>query len=54
MFYSEINPGFSKALLLNPVTDLQAALDTALDELEPGERVGFLPHASSTIPYVKA
>jgi nickel-dependent lactate racemase len=53
MFYSEMNIGFSKALLLNPVTDLQTALDTALADLEPGEHVGFLPHASSTIPYVK-
>jgi nickel-dependent lactate racemase len=52
MFYSEMDPDFSKALLLNPVTDLQAALDTALAKLEPGEHVGFLPHASSTIPYV--
>jgi nickel-dependent lactate racemase len=54
MFYSEMDVDFSKALLLNPITDLQAALDTALAELGPGEHVGFLPHASSTIPYVKA
>jgi nickel-dependent lactate racemase len=53
MFYSEMDIGFSKTLLLNPVADLQSALDTALADLEPGEHVGFLPHASSTIPYVK-
>jgi nickel-dependent lactate racemase len=54
MFYSEMDMDFSKALLLNPVTDLQAALDAALTGLKPGQHVGFLPHASSTIPYVKA
>jgi len=54
MFYSEMDLDFSKSLLLNPISDLQAALDNALAGLEPGEHVGFLPHASSTIPYVKA
>jgi len=39
-------------LLLHPVTDLQAALDAALADLQPGEHVGFLLHASSTIPYI--
>jgi len=53
MFYSEMDIDFSKALLLNPVTDLQAALDTALADLRPNEHIGFIPHASSTIPYVK-
>jgi nickel-dependent lactate racemase len=54
MFYSEMDLDYSKALLLNPVTDLQMALEAALAELKPGEHVGFLPHASSTIPYIKA
>ena len=53
MFYSEMDINLSKALLLNPVTDLQSALDSALADLGPGEHVGFLPHASSTIPYVE-
>ena len=53
MLYSEMDQDFAKALLLNPITDLQTALDTALTELKPGERVGFLPHASSTIPYIE-
>ena len=53
MFYSEMDVEFSKALLLNPVTDLQAALDEALADLPPGEHVGFMSHASSTIPYVE-
>lgn len=53
MFFSEMDVNFSNALLLNPVTDLQAALDAALAGLQPDERIGFLPHASSTIPYVE-
>ena len=53
MFYSEMDINVSKALLLNPVTDLQAALDAVLANFQPGEHVGFLPHASSTIPYVE-
>jgi hypothetical protein len=43
----------ASTLLLNPVEDLQTAIDTALAYMEPGERVGVLPYASSTIPYIK-
>lgn len=53
LFYSEMKPDFSKALLLDPVTDLQQTVDALTKELRPGERVGFLPHASSTIPYIR-
>jgi len=53
LFYSEMKPDFSKALLLDPVSDLQKTVDALTKELKPGERVGFLPHASSTIPYVR-
>lgn len=53
MFCSSMAEGRSRALLLNPVRDLQAALDLALPGLRPGERIGVLPHASSTIPYVE-
>jgi len=52
LFYSEINKEFSKTLLLEPITDLQQAIDSLTKELDPGERIGYLPHASSTIPYV--
>jgi len=41
-------------LLLNPVEDFQIAIDLALVDLQSNERVGILPHASSTIPYFKA
>lgn len=53
MFCSGMEERLSRALLLNPVRDLQAALDLALRDLQPGERIGILPHASSTIPYVE-
>ena len=53
MFYSEMDLGLSRDLLLNPVKDFQAAIDKALVSLIPGERVGIMPHATSTIPYLK-
>jgi nickel-dependent lactate racemase len=53
MCFSEMVYDFSQALLLNPVKDLQTAVDEALTGLQPGERIGILPHASSTIPYLE-
>jgi nickel-dependent lactate racemase len=53
LFCSEMDESFARALLLNPVKDLQTALDLALADLQPGERIGVLPHASSTIPYIQ-
>jgi nickel-dependent lactate racemase len=53
LFCSEMDESFVRALLLNPVKDLQTALDLALADLQPGERIGVLPHASSTIPYIQ-
>ncbi len=53
MFCSTMDRQRSRALLLNPVADLQAAVDFALPDLNPGDRVGVLPHASSTIPYLE-
>jgi nickel-dependent lactate racemase len=52
LFFSEMDVDFSKTLLLDPIKDLQQAIDFLIKELEPGERIGFLPHAASTIPYV--
>jgi nickel-dependent lactate racemase len=54
LLYSGMSTDLSKSLLVDPITDLQQAIDLLTKELIPGERVGFLPHASSTIPYVKA
>ena len=52
MFYSEMGANLAGRLLLNPVEDLQIAVDAALADLQPGERVGVLAHAASTIPYL--
>ena len=49
---SELDKKFARYLLLNPVQDLQTAIDLALVDLQPGERIGILPHASTTIPYI--
>ena len=51
MLCSELDEDLAKALLLNPVSDLQTAVNTALQDLQPGEHIGILPHAASTIPY---
>lgn len=51
MFCSEMDDDLARALLLNPVDDLQTAVDAALIDLPPGERVAVLPHAAATIPY---
>jgi len=53
MFYTNMDHDLARALLLNPITNLQAAIDQSLERLAPGEPVGILPHAVSTIPYVK-
>ena len=53
MFCSEMSEDFSKSLLLNPVKDLQSAVDLALMNLKPDARIGVMTHASSTIPLVK-
>jgi nickel-dependent lactate racemase len=49
---SEMDEDLARSLLLNPVRDLQTALDLALADVQPGERIAILPHASSTIPYL--
>ncbi len=49
---SDMPDELSRRLLLEPVADLQTAVDVATAELGPDERVAVLPHATSTIPYV--
>jgi len=51
MFFSKTNEDLARALLLIPGRDLQIAVDMVLANLQPGERVGVLPYADSTIPY---
>lgn len=53
MLYSDIDEILSRGLLLTPIQDVQQAVDTALGNLQPGERIGILPHAASTIPYIQ-
>jgi lactate racemase len=50
---SDMAPELSRRLLLDPADDLQAAVDDALADLAPSERIAVLPHATSTIPYMK-
>jgi nickel-dependent lactate racemase len=52
LFCSEMDTALAEALLLNPVPGLQTAVDLAVADLLPGEHIGILPHASSTIPYI--
>jgi lactate racemase len=53
LFVSEMEEARARALLLPPVGSLQQAIDFALARLPRGGRVGVLPHASSTIPYLE-
>jgi len=50
---TEMPEPLARALLLNPVKDLQTAVNHALPALPPGRRIGILPHAASTIPFLK-
>jgi nickel-dependent lactate racemase len=52
MIYSELDEKLALSLLLNPVKDLQKALNEAVKTLSPGERIAVMPHAASTIPYI--
>jgi hypothetical protein len=47
-----MDPAFARTLLLNPVQDLQTAIDMSLADMQPGEPIAIIPHASSTIPYI--
>jgi len=51
-WFSEMELEDAQRLLLNPITDLQAAVDLALTDLQSGDRIGVLPHAASTIPFI--
>jgi len=52
--FSDMSADFAKMLLLNPISDLQAAIDAALLHLPHSARIGLMPRASSTIPFVAA
>jgi lactate racemase len=50
---SEMEPDKARSLLLTPGESLQQAVDQALAGLAKGSRIGILPHASTTIPYLE-
>lgn len=51
---SDMERELAELLLLNPISDLQSAVDAALAELGPAARVGILPLANATIPALVA
>ena len=51
-WYSELDIEFARQLLLNPVQDFQAALTEIVRKLKPGARIGIMPRAASTIPFL--
>lgn len=53
-FFSDLAPEFARKLLLNPIQDLQAEINACLARLPKDGRVGILPRASTTIPYLMA
>lgn len=53
LFYSQMDDKKARALLLNPFRDFQNAIDIALADFAPDERVGIMTHASSTIPDIE-
>lgn len=52
LFCTEMPDDMVRQLLLTPVNSLQAGLDIALKDLKPGARVGIIPNANSTIPFI--
>ncbi len=52
LFCSEMETELAKSLLLNPVGDLQSALDLALRGIDKPVQIGVMMHASTTIPDV--
>jgi nickel-dependent lactate racemase len=50
---SELQTDLAERLLLNPAEDLQTAIDHAVQALKPGDRIGILAHATSTIPHIQ-
>ena len=50
---SDMQPDFVRQLLLEPIPDLQAALDSLLADLPEEARIGIMPHANQTIPILE-
>jgi nickel-dependent lactate racemase len=52
LVYCELEDNQARDLLLNPIEDLQVEINTILKGFPTSEHIGFLPYASSTIPYL--
>lgn len=52
-FFSDMEMDLTRALLLNPISNLQSAIDQAVQALPAAGRIGILPRASSTIPQIQ-
>lgn len=50
LMFSDMDADFVRKLLLNPVENLQSALDAVLPDLPAGARIGIMPVANATIP----
>jgi nickel-dependent lactate racemase len=50
---TDLDVELAKGLLLNPVKDLQTAIDLAVKDLKPGNQIGVMPNATSTIPRIE-
>lgn len=53
MVCAKMDQTLARMLLFDPIYDLQEAIETALQVLPQGARIGVLPHASSTIPFIE-
>lgn len=53
LFLTEMDSDFTRSLLLEPIHDLQTAVDQVLKDLPENARIGLMPRASSTIPYLE-
>ena len=54
LLVSEMNAAFVRQLLLTPAESLQGAVNTAVGQLPPQARVGIMPKANTTIPFISA
>jgi len=52
MLCTDMDEALARMLLFDPVMNFQTAVNTALASLPPGERVGVMPYAVSTVPYL--
>jgi nickel-dependent lactate racemase len=52
LFISEMDPIKAQSLLLPTRENLQKAIDSVMYRIDKNSRIGVLPHASSTIPFI--